>query len=97
MNPQTYIIYTVSRKFKYLKKTIYKKCDEINLFDHSCRGIAFSFLPILDIGESFSFFVNVILTALMLYNSNGCEGRRRLISRPQSSLLGASVSPLLGR
>ncbi|KAK8807541.1 hypothetical protein WA171_000496, partial [Blastocystis sp. BT1] len=60
MNPQTYIIYTVSRKFKYLKKTIYKKCDEINLFDHSCR----------DIEERFTFFVNVILTAWMLYQSN---------------------------
>lgn len=71
MNPQTYIIYTISRKFKYLKKTIYKKCDEINLFDHSCRGKRTVFHQSLDIEERFAFFVNVILTAFMLYQSNG--------------------------
>lgn len=61
MNPQTYIIYTVSRKFKYLKKTVYKKCDEINLFDHSTR----------DITERNAFLINVLLSAFLLYQTDG--------------------------
>ena len=61
MNPQTYIIYTVSRKFKYLKKTVYKKCDEINLFDHSTR----------DITERNAFIINVLLSAFLLYQTDG--------------------------
>lgn len=61
MNPQTYIIYTVSRKFKYLKKTVYKKCDEINLFDHSTR----------DITERNGFLINVLLSAFLLYQTDG--------------------------
>lgn len=61
MNPQTYVIYTVSRKFKYLKKTVYKKCDEINLFDHSTR----------DITERNAFLINVLLSAFLLYQTDG--------------------------
>lgn len=89
MNPQTYIIYTVSRKFKYLKKTVYKKCDEINLFDHSCRGSEFFHSLSLDIEERFAFCVNVILTAWMLYQSNGIL-LRYLSIRFVSIILGTS-------
>lgn len=63
MNPQTNVIYTISRKFKYIRKTLYKKCDEINLFDHSCR----------DIEERLSFLINAVLSACILsYTNGGC-------------------------
>lgn len=61
MNPQTNIIYTISRKFKYIRKTLYKKCDEMNLFDHSCR----------DIEERLSFLINVVLSFCVLNHTNG--------------------------
>lgn len=61
MNPQTNVIYTISRKFKYIRKTLYKKCDEMNLFDHSCR----------DIEERLSFLINVVLSLCVLTYTNG--------------------------
>ena len=61
MNPQTNIIYTISRKFKYIRKTLYKKCDEINMFDHSCR----------DVEERLSFLINAVLSACILSYTNG--------------------------
>lgn len=64
MNPQTNIIYTITRKFKYIRKTLYKKCDEINLFDHSCR----------DIEERLSFLINAVLSACILNYTNGGSG-----------------------
>lgn len=62
-NPQTYIISTASRKLKYLKKTVGKKYDEINLFDCSCK----------DIEGRLSFITNALLSALLLYQTNGTE------------------------
>ena len=61
MNPQTNVIYTISRKFKYIRKTLYKKCDEMNLLDHSCR----------DIEERLSFLISVILSFCVLNHTNG--------------------------
>lgn len=61
MNPQTNVIYIISRKFKYIRKTLYKKCDEMNLFDHSCR----------DIEERLSFLINVVLSLCVLTYTNG--------------------------
>lgn len=80
MNPQTYIIYTVSRKFKYLKKTVYKKCDEINLFDHSTR----------DITERNSFIINVLLSACLLFQTDGSRWDS-LLSRPKYGFLPPSI------
>ena len=60
-NPQTYIISTVSRKLKFLRKTVGKKYDELNLFDCSCK----------DLEGRFSFIINVFLSALLLYQTNG--------------------------
>ncbi|KAK8828644.1 hypothetical protein WA577_000127, partial [Blastocystis sp. JDR] len=63
MNPQTNVIYIISRKFKYIRKTLYKKCDEMNLFDHSCR----------DIEERLSFLINVVLSLCVLTYTNGFQ------------------------
>lgn len=63
-NPQTYIISTASRKLKYLRKTVTKKYDEINLFDGACK----------DVDSRFTFIVNSILSALLLYQTNGLSG-----------------------
>lgn len=63
MNPQTNVIYIISRKFKYIRKTLYKKCDEMNLFDHSCR----------DIEERLSFLINVVLSLCVLTYTNGAS------------------------